>query len=90
MTVQWPAEYRDATINGVIGRITLYGGGHNTELRVCFDSIRMRGQTTDFEGVLSSVRMPGGASLRWERSSARLRAVAKARRSARWSAVSAA
>jgi len=64
MTVQWPADYRDATINGVIGRITPYGGGHNTELRLYFDTIRMRGQSTDFEGVLSAVRMPGGVSLR--------------------------
>ena len=64
MTVQSPADYRDATINGVIGRIVPYGGGHNAELRVYFDSIRMRGQSADFEGVLSAVRMPGGVSLR--------------------------
>ncbi|OYV97136.1 MAG: hypothetical protein B7X11_06635, partial [Acidobacteria bacterium 37-65-4] len=57
MTVQGPAEYRDARIDGVIQRITPYGGGRNAEMRVAFDTIRLpNGQTAEFEGVLTTVR----------------------------------
>lgn len=65
MTVQGPAEYRDARIDGVIQRVTPYGGGRNAEMRVDFDTIRLRnGQTAEFEGVLTAVRTPGGVTLR--------------------------
>lgn len=65
MTVEGPAEYRDARIDGVIQRITPYGGGRNAEMRVYFDTIRMRnGQSAEFEAVLTSVRTPDGDTLR--------------------------
>lgn len=65
MTVQGPGEYRDARIDGIIQRITPYGGGRNAEMRVDFDTIRLRnGQTAAFEGVLTAVRTPGGVAFR--------------------------
>ena len=65
MTVEGPAEYRDARIDGVIQRVTPYGGGRNAEMRVDFDTIRLRnGQTAEFEGVLTNVRTPGGVDMR--------------------------
>lgn len=66
MTVQGPGEYRDARIDGIIERITPYGAGRNAvEMRVNFDTIRLRnGQTAEFDGVLGSVRTPGGVNMR--------------------------
>lgn len=65
MTVQGPPEYRDARIDGVIQRVQAYGGGHAAEMRVDFDTIRLRnGQSAEFDAVLSSVRTPGGATMR--------------------------
>lgn len=65
MTVQGPEEYRDARIDGVIQRITPYGSGRSAEMRVDFDTIRLpNGQTAEFDGVLTTVRTPGGVMLR--------------------------
>lgn len=65
MTVQTPGEYRDAQIDGVIQRITPYGEGRNAEMRIDFDTMRLRdGQTSEFEGVLTAVRTPGGVAFR--------------------------
>jgi ElaB/YqjD/DUF883 family membrane-anchored ribosome-binding protein len=65
MTVQGPNEYRDARIDGVIDQITPYGNGRNTEMRVDFDTIRLRnGQTAEFEAILSDVRSPNGRDYR--------------------------
>jgi ElaB/YqjD/DUF883 family membrane-anchored ribosome-binding protein len=65
MTVQGPGEYRDARIDGTIQRISPYGGGRNAEMRVDFDTIRLRdGQTAQFDGVLTAVRTPNGVSFR--------------------------
>ncbi len=65
MTVQGPEEYRDARIDGVIQRITPYGNGRSAEMRVDFDTIRLpNGQTAEFDGVLTTVRTPGGVMLR--------------------------
>ncbi len=63
MTVQNPGEYRGARIDGVIEQVTPYGNGHNTEVRVHFDTIRLpNGQTSPFEAVLSDVRSPDGVN----------------------------
>ena len=57
--------YRDARIDGVIQRITPYGGGRNAEMRVDFDTIRLRnGQTAEFDAVLTAVRTPDGIAFR--------------------------
>lgn len=64
MTVISPAEFRDARIEGVVGRVQTYGSAHNAEVRLYFDRIRFRDRDADFEGVLSGVRMSGGARLR--------------------------
>jgi hypothetical protein len=59
MTVENPAEYRDARIDGTIARIE----GH--DMYVDFDTIRLRdGRTTEFDAVLSTVRTPRGETMR--------------------------
>jgi hypothetical protein len=61
MTVESPLEYRDARIDGVVARITPYGQGHNADMRIDFDTIRLRnGQTAEFDAILNTVRAPGG------------------------------
>jgi hypothetical protein len=65
MTVESPAEYQGARIEGVIARITPYGQGQNADMRVDFDTIRLRnGQTAQFDAVLNTVRTPGGVTFR--------------------------
>jgi hypothetical protein len=65
MTVQGPPQYQGARIDGVIARITPYGQGRNADMRVDFDTIRLRdGRTAEFEAVLNTVRTPGGVTLR--------------------------
>jgi hypothetical protein len=65
MTVRSPAEFEGARIDGVIARITPYGPGRNADMRIDFDTIRLRdGQTSGFDAVLDTVRTPGGVTLR--------------------------
>lgn len=65
MTVRSPEEYRDARIDGVIARVTPYGQGHDADMQIDFDAIRLRnGQTSEFDAVLETVRTPGGVTLR--------------------------
>ncbi len=65
MTVQGPAEYQGARIDGVVTRVTPYGDGRNADMRVDFQTIRLRnGEMSDFDAVLDTVRTPGGATLR--------------------------
>ncbi len=65
MTVQGPNEYRDARIDGVVEEAAPYANGRNSEMRINFDTIRLRnGQTADFEAVLSDVRSPNGRDYR--------------------------
>ena len=65
MTVQAPTEYRDARIEGVVGRITPYGQGHDADMQIDFDTIRLRdGRTAEFDAVLDTVRTPGGVTFR--------------------------
>lgn len=67
MTVEGPDEYRGARIEGVIEQVTPYGNGRNNEIRVDFDTMRLRsGETAQFDAVLDTVRTPGGASMRVE------------------------
>jgi uncharacterized protein YcfJ len=65
MTVQSPNEYRDARIEGVIRSTGAWSNDKPADLRVAFDSIRLRnGQTGSFDAALDSVRKPGGEILR--------------------------
>jgi len=62
MTVEGPGEYRGAQIEGVVYRVTQ---GRNADMLVDFDTIRLRnGETAEFDGVLNTVRTPGGVTLR--------------------------
>jgi hypothetical protein len=59
MSVDGPAPYRGASLDGVVTRVSS-GGGRN-ELIFDFDRIRLRdGRTEQFEGTLSQVRTPNG------------------------------
>lgn len=65
MTVDGPGEYRDARIEGTLSQVSAYGNGRSAEVRVDFDTIRLRnGQTAPFDAVLESVRAPGGTTFR--------------------------
>jgi hypothetical protein len=65
MTVRSPVEFEGARIDGVVARITPYGPGRNADMRIDFDTIRLRdGQTAQFDAVLNTVRTPGGVTLR--------------------------
>jgi hypothetical protein len=65
MTVESPNEYRGARIDGTIARISQYSQGHNVDMAVDFDTIRLRdGQTADIDAILNTVRTPGGVTLR--------------------------
>jgi hypothetical protein len=65
MTVRSQGEYEGARIDGSVARITQRGQGGNADMRVDFDTIRLRnGQTTEFDAVLETVRTPGGETLR--------------------------
>jgi hypothetical protein len=65
MTVQGPNEYRDARIEGVIRSAGAWSDERPADLRVDFDTIRLRnGQTGSLDAVLDSVRKPGGEVLR--------------------------
>jgi hypothetical protein len=65
MTVDSPNEYRGARIDGTIARISQYSQGHNVDMAVDFDTIRLRdGQTADIDAILNTVRTPGGVTLR--------------------------
>jgi hypothetical protein len=61
LTVQSPNEYRDARIEGVIRSTTSYSTDHPADLRVAFDTIRLRnGQSAPIDATLETVRKPGG------------------------------
>ena len=65
MTVQGPNEYRDAKIEGVIRSSNVSSTDRPADLRVAFDTIRLRtGQTGTLEATLDTVRKPGGEVLR--------------------------
>jgi hypothetical protein len=65
MTVRRPEEYRDARIEGVVARVRPYGEGHDADMQIDFDTIRLRdGRTAQFDAVLDTVRTPGGVTLR--------------------------
>jgi len=65
MTVQGPFEYRDARIEGVIRSANVSQNDRPADLRVDFDTIRLRnGQTGSLDATLDTVRKPGGEVLR--------------------------
>jgi hypothetical protein len=65
MTVQGPWEYRDARIEGVIRSASLSQNDRPADLRMDFDTIRLRnGQTGSIDATLDTVRKPGGEVLR--------------------------
>ncbi|MGE5359989.1 MAG: hypothetical protein ACM3NQ_13310, partial [Bacteroidales bacterium] len=64
MTVRSPEQYEGAQIDGVVARVTPYGDDRHADLAIDFETIRMRnGQAVAFDGVLDTVRTPGGATL---------------------------
>ena len=65
MTVQGPNEYRDARIDGVVRSVNVYNDNRPTDMRVDFDTIRLRnGQSGPIDAVIDSVRTPGGDNYR--------------------------
>ena len=65
MTVQGPWEYRDARIDGVIRSASVSQNDRPADLRLEFDTIRLRtGLTGTLDATLDSVRKPGGEVLR--------------------------
>jgi uncharacterized protein YcfJ len=65
MTVVGPFEYRDARIEGVIRAANVSQSDRPADLRVDFDTIRLRnGQTGTLDATLDTVRKPGGEVLR--------------------------
>jgi len=63
LTVDEPAQFRGATIDGVVSRLGSNRPGR-TDLVFDFDRIRLRdGRSGDFEGTLSQVRSPEGDSI---------------------------
>ena len=69
MTVESPAEYRGARINGTVARVTPYGQGRNADMAVDFDTMQLgNGQTAEFDAVINTVRTPGGVTLRVDNS----------------------
>lgn len=64
MTVQGPNEYRDAHIEGVIRSSSVSTTDRPADLRVAFETIRLRtGQTGTIDATLDTVRKPGGEVL---------------------------
>ncbi len=65
MTVQGPNEYRDARIEGVIRGSNSYNDGRPTDLRIDFDTIRLRnGQTGQLDATIEGVRTSRGDTYR--------------------------
>jgi hypothetical protein len=62
MTVRSPAEFRDARIDGVVSRSM--ASGDDGDMRVDFRTIQWRGRSSDFDGVLDTVRLSDGSVLR--------------------------
>jgi hypothetical protein len=70
MTVDSPAAYRGATLEGVVTRVNT-GGGRN-ELIFDFDQIRTRdGRTQQFAATLNEVRTPNGKVINIDEGSVR-------------------
>jgi hypothetical protein len=64
MTVRNPDEFRGARIEGVISRVDARRRGGNAEdMRIDFQTIQFGGRSTDFDAVLSTVRLSDGSLL---------------------------
>ena len=62
LTVQQPAAFRGAVIDGIVSRVNT--SGRRFDLIFDFDRIRLNdGRTGEFEGVLSQVKAPDGTTI---------------------------
>ena len=66
MTVRAPREFEGARIEGVVARVNPYQQSSNrADMAVNFETIRLpNGRTSEFRGVLNTVRTPDGQTLR--------------------------
>jgi hypothetical protein len=64
LTVQQPAAYRGAVIDGIVSRVNTSSHPGRFDLIFDFDRIRLHdGQAGEFAGVLSQVRAPDGTTI---------------------------
>jgi hypothetical protein len=65
MTVHSPAEFQGARISGVISRVDGYRqAGNSQDLRVDFQTMQMRGRSSEFDAYLNTIRLSDGTLLR--------------------------
>ena len=64
VAVRFPGEFRDARIDGVVAQASPWRRGGHAEVRVFFDTIRIGGRASDFDGVLVAARTPDGRDIR--------------------------
>src|SRR6185503_10435197 len=63
LTVQSPAQYQGAVLEGVVIRADQTSSGRS-DLVFDFDTIRFRnGRTSEYSGVLSAIRPPDGTTI---------------------------
>ena len=67
MTVRSPAEFQGARIDGVISRVNAVRRTENgMDMRVDFQTIELRGRSSEFAAYLNTVRLSDGTLLRVE------------------------
>jgi hypothetical protein len=68
LTVQGPSEYAGAVIDGIVSQVSasdrLKG---RADISLSFDTIRQRGRTSPFGGMIESIRTANGESVRVDR-----------------------
>jgi len=65
MTVRSAGEFEGARIDGVISRVDAYrGNSNNQDIRVDFQTMRLRGRSSDFDAYLNTIRLSDGTLLR--------------------------
>ena len=63
MTVRSPVEFQGARIDGIVSRIGSTRG-KGMDMRIDFQRIEMRGQSSDFDALLNTIRLSDGSVLR--------------------------
>ncbi len=65
MTVRSAGEFQGARIDGVVSRLSGYrNNGTSQDIRMDFQTMQLRGQSTDFDANLNTVRLSDGTLLR--------------------------
>jgi len=63
--VRSAGEFEGARIDGVISRVDAYrGNSNNQDIRVDFQTMRLRGRSSDFDAYLNTIRLSDGTLLR--------------------------